>query len=363
MSGDIAATGYVEVRLGALARNYARVREAAPGAVVGAVVKADAYGLGAARVSGHLYAQGCRDFFVATLEEGIALRQAMSETSPRTPIYIFEGLRTGGAAAYVENTLRPVLNSASQVEEWLGVGAPCAVHLDTGMLRLGMNVEEFMRMFADASLIERLQLQCVMMHFACADEAGHPKNDEQRAIFDRARRCVGDVRISMANSAAAFLGTEFHGGLVRAGIALYGGNPFVDRDNPMEPVASLYARVLQIRQLSQPATVGYGATFEAARGTRIATVGVGYADGYRRSLGNTAHALYAGTRLPVVGRVSMDLTCLDVTVLGPDELRVGDYVEMFGTGVLVDEIAGLCGTISYEVLTGLNARLPRIYVE
>jgi alanine racemase len=169
--------------------------------------------------------------------------------------------------------------------------------------------------------------------------------------------------VSVANSAAAFLGAEFCGDLVRAGIALYGGNPFVGRRNPMEPVATLYARVLQIRRLTQPTTVGYGATYEAAQGSRIATVGVGYADGYPRVLGNEAHAVFCGTRLPVIGRVSMDLTCLDVTALGRDQLSVGDYVEMFGAGVSVDEIAELSGTISYEVLTGLNARLPRIYVK
>ncbi len=363
MSEEFAASGYLRISLGALARNYARVCEAASGTSVGAVVKADAYGLGAASVAKHLYAQGCRDFFVATLEEGVALRGVFAAESLQARIYVFEGLRVGGESAYAANELRPVLNTVAQVHAWLSVAGPCAVHVDTGMSRLGMSPEEFALTFEDSSLAEKLQLQYVMMHFACADEANNPCNERQLEVFERTRRCVGATRVSIANSAAAFAAPKFHGDLVRAGIALYGGNPFVGRGNPMEPVATLYGRVLQIRRLTQATKVGYGATYEAPAGSRLATVGVGYADGYPRILGNRAHAVFGHTRLPVIGRVSMDLTCLDVSALGQNELGVGDYVEMFGAGTSVDEIAELSGTISYEVLTGLNARLPRIYVE
>jgi len=363
VSDDFAATGYLRISLGALARNYVRVCQAASGTPVGAVVKADAYGLGAASVAKHLFAEGCSDFFVATLEEGIALRSVFAGESLRARIYVFEGLRIGSESVYVAHELRPVLNTLAQVQAWLSVAQPCAVHVDTGMSRLGMSPEEFARTFEDSSLAEKLQLQYVMMHFACADEADNPCNDRQLEVFERARRCVGTIRISIANSAAAFGAQKFHGDLVRAGIALYGGNPFADRDNPMEPVVTLYGRVLQLRRLTQAAKVGYGATYEAAAGSRLATVGVGYADGYPRILGNRAHAIFRQTRLPVIGRVSMDLTCLDVSALSQSEIGVGDYVEMFGVGMSIDEIAELSGTISYEVLTGLNARLPRIYVE
>jgi len=363
MSGDFTATGYLRISRGALARNYATVCQAAPGTPVGAVVKADAYGLGAASVAKHLLTQGCCDFFVATLEEGIALRSVFATERAQARIYVFEGLRIGSESAYAANELRPVLNTVMQVQAWLSVAAPCAVHVDTGMSRLGMSPEEFTQTFEGSSLAEKLQLQYVMMHFACADEADNPCNERQLEVFERARRCVGAIRTSIANSAAAFGAPKFHGDLVRAGIALYGGNPFAGRGNPMEPVVTLYGRVLQIRRLTKAAKVGYGATYEAAAGTRLATVGVGYADGYPRILGNRAHAIFRHTRLPVIGRVSMDLTCLDVSVLGENEIGVGDYVEMFGADMSIDEIAELSGTISYEVLTGLNARLPRIYVE
>jgi alanine racemase len=231
------------------------------------------------------------------------------------------------------------------------------------MSRLGISAAELANLFAAPAVAGRLRLDYVMTHFACADEAEDPRNEQQLEGFKSACSRIGNVRVSAANSAAAFLGPEFCCDLVRAGIALYGGNPFADRANPMEPVATLYARVLQIRRLEQPAAVGYGATYQAPAGSRIATVGVGYADGYPRIVGNSAEAFFAGRHLPVIGRVSMDLTCLDISEFDEDEIRVGDYVEMFGSDVSVDEIARLSGTISYEVLTGLSARLPRIYVE
>lgn len=360
MSDAISAAGYVAVRLASLAGNYAMLRDTADGTNVGAVVKADAYGLGAVRIAKRLMQEGCREFFVATLEEGVALRAAVA-AEDSVQIYVFEGLRTGTEKLFCEHTLIPVLNTYSQIENWLDVNAPCAVHVDTGMSRLGISIEEFATVFAKPSMAKRLGLQLLMTHLACADEPEHPQNALQVERFSAVQNLVGKVRVSIANSAGVFLDQRFRGDLIRAGIALYGGNPFAARRNPMQVVATLFARVLQIRELIHAAPVGYGATYEAPARSRIATVGVGYADGYPRMLGNAAQAAYNGTRVPVVGRVSMDLTCLEVSAPGAGDISVGDYVEMFGDHVPVDEIAGLCGTISYEILTGLNARLPRVY--
>lgn len=366
MSRTDGATGYVEVRLGAIARNYLKLREGTRsngnGTEVGAVVKANAYGLGVEHVAPALFDVGCRKFFVATLEEGVLLRSRLAAKTD-AEIYVFEGLRQGSEALYEEHTLAPVLNTPEQVRYWQRVGAPCAVHVDTGMSRLGLTMEQLSELFATGALRQQLGMQYLMTHLSCADDPEHPQNLAQLDRFEQARELVGDVKVSIANSAGAFLDQRFHGDLIRPGIALYGGNPFSEHENPMEPAASLYARVLQLRQVNADMTVGYGATFHAPAGTRIATVGVGYADGYPRILGNAALVAVRGVHVPVIGAVSMDLTCLDVTDLDADRIAVGDYVEMFGDFVSVDDIAALCSTISYEILTGLNPRLPRVCVE
>lgn len=363
MSDTIDTAGYVEVRLDALARNYARIQEAAAEAQVGAVVKADAYGLGAARIASCLQSRGCRNFFVATLEEGIALTHAMSVSEHSPAVYVFEGLRPGKERIYKQHALRPVLNTLSQITAWMEVAAPCAIQVDTGMSRLGVGMDELTALLADKAAVGRLNLRQILTHLSCADDPSSEFNARQLAAFSAVSRKPENVQVSIANTAGAFLGPAFRADLVRAGIGLYGGNPFAAAENPMDTVATLFARVLQIRELDHPAWIGYGATAKAAAGSRIATVGVGYADGYPRILGNRAHAAYGEVRLPIIGRVSMDLTCLDITALDADAIDVGDYVEMFGANVTVDELASLCETISYEVLTGLNARLPRVYLE
>lgn len=362
MSVAADAPGFVEVRLGALARNYAKLVRAAPAAQVAAVVKADAYGLGADRIAVRLREAGCRSFFVATLEEGIALRRILHE-SPQSEVFVFEGVRAGAGESFRRNDLIPVLNTAAQIREWSNIGAPSAVHVDTGMSRLGLSVEEFTELFSDAALSERLGMKLLMTHLACADDPQSPHNELQLQRFEAVRALIGDVRVSIGNSAGALMAKDYHGDLLRAGIALYGGNPFSGRENPMEPVASLYARVLQVREIATETTVGYGATFTASAGSRLATVGVGYADGYPRILGNRAQAYAKGRRYPVVGRISMDLTSVDVSASDAGEIEVGDYVEMIGQHVPADEIAVLCSTISYEILAGLRARVPRVYVD
>jgi alanine racemase len=356
MPAETPRSATLRIDLDALARNFRMLRARAEPAECSAVVKANAYGLGVERVARRLEREGCRKFFVATLAEARELRGIVSAAE----IYVFEGAVDGAVAALTQLNVRPVLNTLEQVERWQGRG-PAALHLDTGMNRLGLGVADV------AVLAKRRQLTAglalVMTHLACADEPEHPQNREQLARFDRLRTQLPATPTSIGNSAGTLLGGPFRGDLVRPGIALYGGNPFSDRPNPMEAVVTLTAPVLQLRDLDEPQPVGYGATYFASPPARLAVVGLGYADGYPRNLGNRGTAAVQGRRVPVVGRVSMDLISVDVGALPRDAVRVGDSVELIGPTVGLDEVAAGADTIGYEILTGLGSRPVREYVE
>ncbi|HXQ32113.1 MAG TPA: alanine racemase [Steroidobacteraceae bacterium] len=344
------------IELGALADNYRTlVRVAAPSEVA-AVVKADAYGLGLGPVAERLAALGCRSFFVTTVDEGVRLRHLL----PECRVFVLHG--AGSAIADCrEARLTPVLNTLGDAREWAayGAGAPAAIQVDTGITRAGLDARDVARLAADPPLLAALRLELLLTQLACADDPSHPLNAEQVARFAALRARLPAVPTSIGNSAGTLLGPEFRGDVVRPGIALYGGRPFLTGQNPMRPVVRLEARVLQVRDIAEDAWVGYGATWHARAPARIATVGAGYADGYPRALGGRGFAFAAGRRLPVVGRVSMDLTTIDVTELAADALRTGDYVDLLGGGVPLEEAATLAGTISYELLTGLAPRLAR----
>ena len=346
----------LRVDLDALAKNYSLLRSRAAPAECAAVVKADAYGLGIERVARRLLLEGCKRFFVATLAEGRELRAL----APDADIYIFEGAVEGGIAELAELRLRPALNTLAQIERWDGQG-PAALHIDTGMNRLGLSTAEVAAVAGRRELLEGVDL--VMTHLACADEPDHPLNREQLERFDRARAQLPPLPTSIGNSAGTLLDAAYRGDVARPGIALYGGNPFSDRENPMACVATLTAPILQLRDIDRPETVGYGATYLATPPARIAVLGIGYADGYPRHLSNCGVAAIRGRRVPVVGRVSMDLICVDVGGLPHDNVHVGEPVELFGPTVGIDEVATAAGTISYEVLTGLGRRPVRDYFQ
>lgn len=348
----------LRVDLDALARNYRLLRERAKPAECAAVVKANAYGLGVERVARRLLNEGCRRFFVATFAEAKELRGV----APEAEIGVFEGALASTADALAQIEARPVLNSLEQIERWRGKGR-ALLHLDTGMNRLGLSAADVAALAERRELLESLELDFVMTHLACADEPGHPLNSEQLVRFERMRALWPGARTSIGNSAGTLLDAEHRGDLARPGIALYGGNPFTSRTNPMETVATLTAPILQLRDIADPATVGYGATYVATPPAHIAVLGIGYADGYPRNLGNAGTAAVRGKRVPVVGRVSMDLLAVDVGGLPRDAVRVGDAVELIGPTVGVDEVAAAAGTISYEILTGMGRRLVREYAE
>jgi alanine racemase len=350
------------IDLGALSENYRRLRAAAPGSEVAGVVKANAYGLGLGPVAGALWAAGCHSFFVAHLEEGLELRARL----PGAVVYVLHGLAVGGEQGYVEGRLIPVLNHPGELARYAalararGERLPAAVQIDTGMCRLGFAPAEIAAL--DHALLAPLDLRLVMSHLACAEEPDNPLNERQRTRFEQARALLPAAPASLANSSGIFLGAPFQLDLCRPGVALYGVNPTPERPNPMVPVVTIAAPVLQVHEVQQAGTVGYGATCATRPGTRIATVPVGYADGYLRAASNRASARIAGRAVPLAGRVSMDLITLDVTALPADAVRPGTMVELLGGPDGLDELAAAAGTIGYEILTRLGSRFARRYI-
>jgi alanine racemase len=336
----------------------------------GAVVKADAYGLGMAQAAPALARVGCKTFFVATLGEGGALRQLL----PDVTIYVFAGLMPGTAEQYRKHDLRPVLNSAEEIREWAvfsagaeGERLACAVHIDSGMNRLGLSANEVDEVAALRDLWSAFTLSLVMSHLACADEPKHPKSEAQRNVFDRLRARLPTAPASLANSAGILLGRAYTYDLVRPGIALYGGKPCATDKNPFKPAVHLKGRILQVRNAAAGETIGYGATRSLKRASRIAIVSVGYADGFFRSLSNKdgekGLAVYiAAHAAPILGRVSMDLITVDVSDVPERLARRGEWVELIGPNVPAQELAHYAGTIDYDVLTNLGRRAFRRYI-
>lgn len=350
------------VDLGAIVANWRRLCREAPGAEVAGVVKADAYGLGAGHVAPALYDAGCRCFFVAHLDEGLALRARLADAE----IYLLNGLPAGGVADVVEAELVPVLNTPGDIQAYLREAAnrarrlPAVLQVDTGMCRLGLSAHEVEAL--DPRTLLAFDLGFVMNHLVSAEVPGDPLNETQRRRFAWFRSRLPAAPGSLANSSGVFLGHPYQLDLCRPGVALYGVNPTPGRTNPMTPVVTLCAPILQVHEIRADGCVGYGATFRTRPGMRIATVPVGYADGYLRSASNRARARIDGALVPVVGRVSMDLTTLDVSGLPPERARPGTMVELIGGPDGLDELAQAAGTIGYEVLTRLGRRFARRYI-
>jgi alanine racemase len=342
------APATLTIDLNALAANF-HTLQAAGGAPVHPVVKADSYGLGASACAERLVAEGARTFFVARTSEGERLRAALGAD---VAIYVLDGCLAGRAVRLRTAGLKPVLNTGTQLAEWQAAGGgPCGLQIDTGMNRLGFRVEDA----PDA--VEGLDL--VLSHLACADDPAEPMNARQRDAFAAAAaRYPGTVR-SFANSGGAFLGPDYAFDALRPGICLYGGGPEGRPDDRIRPVATLAAEVLQVREVPAGESVGYSRGFLADAPRRIATCATGYADGVLRAYSPRGKVSVAGQLRPIVGRVSMDVCAVDVTGL---DVAVGDRVELFGANRMLDDAATAAGTIAYELLTSVTARVPRLYV-
>lgn len=357
------AAAFLTVDLGALRENYRLLARRVGAASCAAVVKADAYGLGADRVAPVLSEAGCRHFFVAQVGEGVSLRAILG---PGPVIGILNGTTPGSEAACAASDLVPVLNDAAQLEAWKGLARrldrrlPAILQVDSGMTRFGFDPAEAIALLDAPDAFDGIVPTLVMSHLACADTPENPANAAQLAAFSDIRRRLPQVPASLAASSGIFLGPDFHFDMVRPGAALYGIAPQPGRDNPMRPVVSLCARVMQLRDAPAGTPVGYGHAAVTRRDSRLATVAIGYADGFPRNTEGAA-GFVGGIRLPLIGRVSMDSLVLDATDLPPGAIGPGALVDLIGPAQGVDALAAASGTIGYEVLTRLGHRFHRRY--
>ena len=365
MSEEDFQAARLTVRLGAIAANYRTYRRMTGPASVAGVVKADAYGLGAAQVAPALARVGCDSFFVARLEEGVRLRKLL----PQARIFVLDGAQPDAVPALLTHRLTPALNSLAEIAAWSAAAGAArtaldaVLHVDTGINRLGLPGDELAILAAEArTRLAGLNIVLVMSHLACGDEAANSMNAEQLSRFQQALAMLPAAPASLAASHGAMLGPEYHFDLVRPGIGLYGANPQSGGQTLMQPAFMLTGKLLQLRQIDSGASVGYAATFRAKRPTMLATVALGYADGIPRSASNQGFAAIHGVRAPIVGRVSMDVLVLDVTDMA-EPPRVGDDVELIGDSVTLGDAAKAAGTNEYEILTRLGQRLPRVYIE
>jgi alanine racemase len=365
------STGILTIDLTAIAANWTLLAERmAPGVAVGAVIKANAYGLGAARVGRELYSAGAREFFFATKQEALAFK---SEELTGIRCYVLGGAAAGDEAEFIEQNLIPVLFSFAAVMRWSavcmqkGVAAASVIKLNTGMTRLGLDCSQFAELCANGALFKSINPQLLMSHLACADEPAHALNGVQLDAFKRALALVKfqlpELRYSLANSSGIFLGDDWHFDLVRPGAALYGINPTPASQNPMRNVVRLALPILQIRVLEEDATIGYGAAAAMPKGSRLAVVAGGYADGLQRTLGLAPEGILRGHKVQVVGRVSMDSMIFDISHIPVADIGPDDYIEVINDELSIDYLMKKNQTLGYEVLTSLGARFVRRYLE
>lgn len=359
------------VDLSALVRNWRKLDALSAPARAAAVVKANAYGLGSVPVVEALYAAGCRNFFVALPEEGTEIRKVAQYAR----VFVLTGAFGNNHLYFRKNGLVPLLCSNEQIDTWLNSAlgaAPFGINVDTGMNRLGLAVGDALRLSERLDSLKKSGLCHIMSHLACADQPSHSMNGHQLEAFQRIRGAYVGVESSLGNSAGVFLGGDFACDVTRPGIALYGGEAVSDTENPMEPIATAETRIIQIRRAKAGETVSYGATMTLARDTLIAVCGTGYSDGYHRASGHgvalrqtirpAGFGFVAGTMLPILGRVTMDLTMFDITDTPKGLLNVGDFIELFGKNIKLDDVARAAGTIGYEFLTSLGDRYHRSYI-
>ncbi|WP_398468104.1 alanine racemase [Tardiphaga sp.] len=364
---DPTAIGLLTIDLDAITANWRKLEKASVPAECGAAVKADAYGCGIDRVVPALAKAGCKTFFVATIDEARAARAG----APDAAIYVLNGLSPNSGDALAAIKAQPVISDLNELAEWdifcrrTGWTGGAGVHVDTGMSRLGLSLDEAQ------SLAPRITsgnhgFTLVISHLACAEQLQNPMNPKQVGAFREVSHLFSGITSSLANSSGIYLGPSYLFDMVRPGAAIYGVNPTPEAANPMLPVIDLKARIIQTRDVSRGDTVGYGATWTARRPTRLAIIGTGYADGYFRAAGSNdgtrgAEVVIAGQRCPVAGRISMDLIAIDITDLPANAARRGHMATLIGEGLTVNDLAHHFGTIAYEVLTSLGRRYQRAY--
>lgn len=367
---NAAPTGCVTINLDQLARNWMGLADLVAPAGCAAVVKANAYGLGADRVIPALVRAGCSVFFIATPQEAYDARRL----APQAGIYALDGLLPGAAESFARDAIRPVLSTLADIETWARLGArfgrplPCGLHIDSGLNRLGLTARDARRLAADGALMSGLDVRLVMSHLACADNPADPKNRDQLLAFETLTTLFPGTPRSLAASDGLMLGPAYHFDLVRPGYALCGGQASISNAAPVDPILTVTARILAVNDVAPGESVGYAASWRAGRPSRIATIAAGYADGVPRSASSSegaacGYVLIAGHKVPIVGRVSMDLLTADVTDLPAGAIAAGDDAILLGSGLTIEDAGFAAGTIGYEILTRLGARFARRYIE
>lgn len=353
------------IDLGALADNYRMFQSMVTKTCeIAGVIKANAYGIGAEQVFNKLKSLNCPQFFVANLDEALSLRKHDNTAN----IAVFGSLIKGAEKEYIENKITPVLNSPEDIKIWQKTAKdtdkklPAFIHFDTGMNRLGLSSEEASTLIDNLDILNGINVQMMMSHFACADENEHILTQEQADKFADIAKHFPNTKKSLANSSGLFANSDYHYDMARPGYALYGGNPTPHIKNPVKSVVSLKSRILQTREVKKGQSIGYGASHIFKKDTRTATLALGYADGFLRSSSNKAKLYYNDIPCNVIGRVSMDLVTIDVGHIDENTIHQGDWVEVLGKNQNVDDLSITSGTIGYEILTSLGARYNREYI-
>ena len=355
----------LEIDLKSICHNFKKIKKkVSKNCIVAATVKANAYGLGVEQVSKSLIKHKCRNFFVATLMEGIELRSYNKSIN----IYILNGLDSGKCSIYKKYKLTPVLNSIKQIREYeiyqskIKKSMNAIIHFDTGMSRLGLDEDETKKLINNKkNILKKTNIRYIMSHLACGDEPKNKKNNEQLKIFREISKSFKNIKMTLANSAGVLLGKNFHFDMVRPGISIYGGNAQKNEKNSYRNVIKLTAKLIQIRQIKKGSTVGYGATYKAKQKMIIGTISLGYADGLNRLFSNNMKCYYKKKEINLIGRVSMDLVTLDLSRFQKKDIQINNRIEIINDQNNINQICVNIGTIPYEVLTNLGHRYSRKY--
>ncbi|VAV99694.1 Alanine racemase [hydrothermal vent metagenome] len=346
-----------------MVENYQNCTRLADGTECAAMVKADAYGMGIEQVAAALFHQaGCRKFFVANLVEAIKLRQFV----PEAIIYVLNGVLPGHMDYFIRHNIRPVLNDLAQIRLWASCDdknrPPCVIHFDTGINRLGLGVRDTELFINNRALQDKVDISLIMSHLACSDDAANPMNARQLSDFKAVTKEFSHIPASLANSGGILLGPEYHFDLVRPGLLIFGGNPARGAmpDNIRMPFQIL-GKILQIHRLDPGQTVGYGATWAADKPCLVATLNIGYADGYPQMFNNCGQVYFRGKILPVIGRVSMDMIAVDITDINPEQIGPGCDIELLGQNITLEMASEVSSLSQYEILTAVRDRYQRIY--
>lgn len=363
---EIPATemGCLEIDLNLIQKNYEVMRSLAPYSEISAVLKADGYGFGAAPVGQTLKDKGCKTFFVAHLDEAIALRQTLKTVK----IYVLTGVLPGTEDALYDHNLTPVLNHKGMLELWSKKAIarqeklPVAIHVDTGMHRLGFEVKEIVNLADQPDVFNNFEVELLMSHLACSQISGHEMNEIQLQAFQKILPLFPNAKKSLSDAGGLFLDSDYHFDIIRPGLGFFGMHPrSLQGPNPFHNVLTLWGKVIQVRDVDQGETVGYGATHQLKKRSRLATLGIGFADGLPRALSNSGHVYIAGYKAPILGRISMDYTVVDVTDVPEALCYPGSWVQLVNNEQTLDDLAKSINTISRELSIHLGSRLWRVY--